>query len=28
LVDLPEPGPLTAGMKADVYFRRDSASRK
>jgi HlyD family secretion protein len=28
LVDLPEPGPLTAGMKADVYFRRDNASAK
>jgi HlyD family secretion protein len=28
LVDLPEPGPLTAGMKADVYFRRDNTSRK
>jgi HlyD family secretion protein len=28
LVDLPEPGPLTAGMKADVYFRRDNAPRK
>ena len=27
LVDLPEPGPLSVGMKADVYFRRDSASR-
>ena len=28
LVALPEPGPLTAGMKADVYFRRDNTSRK
>jgi HlyD family secretion protein len=28
LVDLPEPGPLTAGMKADVYFRRDNTPRK
>jgi HlyD family secretion protein len=28
LVDLPEPGPLTAGMKADVYFRRDNTARK
>jgi HlyD family secretion protein len=28
LIDLAEPGPLTSGMKADVYFRRDSASRK
>jgi HlyD family secretion protein len=27
LVELPEPGPLSVGMKADVYFRRDSASR-
>jgi HlyD family secretion protein len=28
LVDLPEPGPLSSGMKADVYFRRDATSRK
>ena len=28
LVDLTEPGPLSAGMKADVYFYRDSASRE
>jgi HlyD family secretion protein len=28
LVDLPEPGPLTSGMKADVYFRRDNTPRK
>jgi HlyD family secretion protein len=28
LVDLPEPGPLSSGMKADVYFRRDTAARK
>jgi HlyD family secretion protein len=28
LVDLPEPGPLNSGMKADVYFRRDATSRK
>jgi HlyD family secretion protein len=28
LVDLPEPGPLASGMKADVYFRRDNTSRK
>jgi HlyD family secretion protein len=28
LVDLPEPGPLSPGMKADVYFGRDSASRQ
>jgi HlyD family secretion protein len=28
LIDLPDPGPLTSGMKADVYFRRDTASRK
>jgi HlyD family secretion protein len=28
LVDLPEPGPLTTGMKADVYFRRDNTPRK
>jgi HlyD family secretion protein len=27
LVDLPDPGPLSVGMKADVYFRRDGASR-
>jgi HlyD family secretion protein len=24
VVDLAEPGPLTAGMKVDVYFRRDN----
>ena len=28
LVDLTEPGPLSVGMKADVYFRRDNASRQ
>ncbi len=28
LVDLPEPGPLSPGMKADVYFSRDSAARQ
>ena len=27
LVDLGEPGPLAVGMKVDVYFRQDSASR-
>jgi HlyD family secretion protein len=27
LIDLPEPGPLSIGMKADVYFRRDGALR-
>jgi HlyD family secretion protein len=27
LVDLAEPGPLAVGMKVDVYFRQDSASR-
>jgi HlyD family secretion protein len=27
LVDLSEPGPLSVGMKVDVYFRQDSASR-
>ena len=25
LVDLTEPGPLSVGMKADVYFRRETA---
>jgi len=24
LIDLAEPGPLTVGMKVDVYFRRDN----
>ena len=24
IVDLAEPGPLTVGMKVDVYFRRDN----
>ncbi|MBV9969443.1 MAG: efflux RND transporter periplasmic adaptor subunit [Xanthobacteraceae bacterium] len=28
LADLPNSGPLTAGMKADVYFRRDNTPRK
>jgi hypothetical protein len=28
LVDLLEPGPLSVGMKADVYFRQDDTSRK
>jgi HlyD family secretion protein len=27
LVDLGAPGPLAVGMKVDVYFRQDSASR-
>jgi HlyD family secretion protein len=27
LVNLGEPGPLAVGMKVDVYFRQDSASR-
>jgi HlyD family secretion protein len=27
MVDLGEPGPLAVGMKADVYFRPDSAAR-
>jgi HlyD family secretion protein len=27
LVDLGQPGPLMVGMKVDVYFRQDSASR-
>jgi HlyD family secretion protein len=27
LVDLSEPGPLAVGMKVDVYFQRDAASR-
>jgi HlyD family secretion protein len=27
LVDLAEPGPLTVGMKVDVYFRQDTAQR-
>jgi HlyD family secretion protein len=28
LIDLGETGPLAVGMKVDVYFRQDSASRK
>jgi len=27
LIDLGEPGPLAVGMKVDVYFRQDGASR-
>jgi len=27
MVDLAEPGPLTVGMKVDVYFRRETAPR-
>jgi HlyD family secretion protein len=27
LIELSEPGPLTSGMKVDVYFRQDSAAR-
>src|SRR5580704_12671731 len=27
LIELSEPGPLVVGMKVDVYFRQDSASR-
>jgi hypothetical protein len=27
LIALSEPGPLVVGMKVDVYFRQDAASR-